>query len=359
MEAMEEKQSWLRRNWKLVINLVTFIALAFLIFATRSQIGDTFTRLRYVNGWILLTLIPIELLNYHAQARLYQRLFKIVGNQVSYKFLFRAALELNFVNHVFPSGGVTGISYFTVRMRKSNEITSGKATLVHAIKIALYVLAFEVALAIGVICLAAMGRVNGLVILVASSLSTLLLVFTVLFIYVVGSRSRINSFLTYMTKLVNSVIHLVRPSYPETINIEGARRMFDDFHNNFNAIKQSYPQLKAPFWYALLCDFTEIAAIYAVYAAFDKFVNVGAVILAYGIANFAGLVSVVPGGVGIYEALMTIVLAAAGIKPGVSLPITVTYRILNTILQLPPGYVLYQQALRQTNISKPKIQDAA
>jgi uncharacterized membrane protein YbhN (UPF0104 family) len=47
-------------------------------------------------------------------------------------------------------------------------------------------------------------------------------------------------------------------------------------------------------------------------------VNPGAIILAYAVANFAGLISILPAGVGIYEALMSAVLAATGIPAGVS-----------------------------------------
>jgi uncharacterized protein (TIRG00374 family) len=88
-----------------------------------------------------------------------------------------------------------------------------------------------------------------------------------------------------------------------------------------------------------------VAAVYAVYIAFGQLVNVGAVILAYAVANFAGLISVLPAGIGIYEGLMTAVLAATGIPAEVSLPVTIMYRVLNMTLQLTPGYVLYQNAV--------------
>ncbi len=339
------EQSWLRRRWKLVLNLVTLTALIILVYATRHQIGSTISNLGHVNAWALLIMVPIEALNYHSQARLYQRLFAIVGNHLPYKFLYRASLELNFVNHVFPSGGVTGLSYFTLRLRKGEEISTGKATLIHVLKIGLYFVSFEFVLIFGLFCLAIMGRVNNLVILVGSSVSTLLVVSTIGFVYIVGSRTRINSFFTSLTRAVNWIIHLLRPNYPETINISRARKMFSDFHDNYQEIKNSYPKLKIPFLYALLADITEVMAIYVVYIAFGKLVNIGAVILAYAIANFAGLVSVLPGGIGIYEALMTAVLVSTGVPAGVSLPVTVMYRVLNTLIQIPPGYYFYQQAL--------------
>ena len=73
--------------------------------------------------------------------------------------------------------------------------------------------------------------------------------------------------------------------------------------------------------------------------------NLGAVILAYAVANFAGLVSVMPGGVGIYEALMTGVLVAAGVPAALSLPVTVMYRVLSTLIQVPPGWYFYHKTL--------------
>jgi uncharacterized protein (TIRG00374 family) len=86
-----------------------------------------------------------------------------------------------------------------------------------------------------------------------------------------------------------------------------------------------------------------------VYVAFGHWVNLGAIIVAYSLANFAGLVSVLPGGVGVYEALMTTVLVATGIPLALSLPVTIMYRVLSSLVQLPPGYYFYHKALHQDN----------
>jgi putative heme transporter len=340
--------SFLRRRWKLILNIVTLAALLVVIYAIRGQLDSTLHNLTRVNAWFLLLIIPVELLNYHAQARLYQRLFGLVGNHLSYKFLYKTSLELNFVNHVFPSGGVTGISYFGLHLRKGDEISGGKATLIQVMKLALTFLSFEVLIVFGLLCLAVMGRVNNLTILVAGSLSTLLVVATGGFAYVVGSRQRINSFFTTVTELLNRIIGLVWRKNPETINIGRAKAVFNDFHDNYQQLTMHWRELRTPFWYAFLANLTEVLAVYVVYMAFGKYVNFGAVILAYAVANFAGLVSVLPGGVGVYEVLMTAVLASTGVPPRVSIPVTIMYRVLNTLLQIPPGYILYQHTLNKT-----------
>lgn len=338
-------KNYLAGRWKLILNIVTLLALAFLIYAIRDQLAATLDNLGNVKAWAILLMIPLEIMNYHAQARLYQRLFAIVGNHLSYKYLFKMALELNFVNHVFPSGGVTGISYFGVRLRDGDKITGGKATFIQIMKLALTLVTFEALIVFGLLALVVVGKANNLTILVAGSLSTLLFVGTIGFIYIAGSRIRINRFITALTKGLNKLIQVVRPKHPETVNIDRVAKVFDDFHDSYYELRRSHHKLKGPLAYALLANVTEVMVLYIVYVAFGNLVNIGAVILAYAIANFAGFISVLPGGIGIYEAIMTAVLVSTGVPAAVSLPVTVMYRVLNTAIQLPPGYFLYHRNL--------------
>ncbi len=345
--------SFVIRRWKLILNILTILALVGLVYAIRHQLADTLGNFHKVNGWVLLLILPIELLNYHAQVRLYQKLFAIVGNKIPYKFMFKTSLELNFVNHVFPSGGVSGISYFGLRMRDGEKITAAKATLVQVMKLAMLFLSFEVMVIAGVFFLAVVGKASNLMMLLAGSLTTLLVIGTITFTYIIGSKQRIDSFFTNATKFVNRLIHVVRPSSPEAINIARARQVFDDLHKNYVMFQTKWRQLRVPFLYALLANITEVMVLYVVYIAFNEWVNVGAVILAYAVANFAGLVSVLPGGVGIYEALMTTVLVAGGVPAALSIPVTVMYRVINTLIQIPPGYYFYHRTLQGNNGKAP------
>lgn len=339
--------SLLKQRWKLIINVLTAAALIVLVFAVRHQLADTIRNFSKVNIWVLLLLLPVEWLNYHAQAELYKGLFEMVGNKLRYRFLFETSLELNFVNSVFPSGGVSGISYYGMRMRSEREkITGGRATLVHIVKLALLFLSFELLLIFGLLCIAIGGGVNDFVILVAGSVSTLLVVGTFAFVLIIGHERRIQATFTVLTQLLNRLIHIARPKNPETINMARARGAVDELHQNYKLIESRYRELKRPFWWAFIANLAEVAAVYVVYIAFGHWVNPGAVILAYAIANFAGMVSVLPGGVGIYEALMTGVLVATGVPAALSLPVTVMYRVLNMLIQLPSGYYYYHRTLR-------------
>jgi uncharacterized protein (TIRG00374 family) len=335
-------------KWRKILTIFTLAALLFLIFFLREQILDTFSNLDNVNVYILLLIIVWQVLNYHTYTKLYQGLFDILGVKMRYSSLYKASIELNFVNHVFPSAGVSGFSYFSVRMKQLGA-TTAQATLVQTMRFITVFISFQALLFGGVFILAVNGRASNLAILVASSFSTLLIVGTLMVTYVVGSRKRIDSFFTTLTQWLNNIIKLIRPKHPETINIASVRKLFLEFHQNYEILKKDYRKLKMPLVYAFFSSFTEIATIYTVYAAFGEYVNFGAVILAYAIANFAGLISVLPGGIGVYEGLMTGVLATVGVPPSKSIPVTVMYRVLSMAVQLPPGYYFYQKALHRKN----------
>ena len=345
METHEEPQRIKRSKWRLALTLITFIALGILIYGVRKDIGGVIENLGKVNTFALLLIIPIELLNYDAYSRMYVSLFKILDKRISYRDMFKLNLELNFVNHILPSGGISGISYFTVRMR-AYGVSGPKATLSQLMKLLLLYISFQPLLIIGIFLLALRGHTNNLIMVLASSIVTLLVVGTFGFIYMIESRQRINAFLTAVTRALNKFLSLFRRK-SETISIAGAQDAFNELHDNYKLLKENWRELKLPFLYMMIANATEIAAVYVVYIAFGRLVNVGAVILAYAVANFAGLISVLPAGIGIYEALMTAVLVATGIPAGLSIPVTVMYRVINMAIQLIPGYYLYQKALRQ------------
>jgi len=340
-----EQPSFFRRHWKIIVNIITLLALAVLVYAIRDQLAETIRNFSRVSPWLLLLIIPIQILNYTAQTKVYQGLFNVLGEKLSFKHLFKLSVELNFVNHVFPSGGVTGISYFGARLKQSG-VRAGKSTLVQLMKLILMFLSFELMLLLGFILLAGGGKANGLVVLLCGGLGILMILGTAGFAYMVGEKSRIDRFFVVSTKVINRIIQLVRRKHPETIKIDKARGVVDDIHENYGILQNNRKALKAPFWWGLVANLTEVLTIYVVYLAFGEYVNFGAIILAYAVANFAGLVSVLPGGVGVYELLMTAVLAPAGVPAAVSFPVTVMYRVLSTAIQVPPGYFLYHRNLR-------------
>lgn len=335
-----------KARWKMILNLATIAGLAILVYAIRHQISDSLHTIGQIRWWLLGLLVVWQILNYDAYVRQNIGLFKILGEKPAYRYLYKVILELNFVNHVFPSGGVSGFSYFSLRL-KEKGISGTKSSLVQLMRFVLVFIAFQILLFLSLIMLSFSGRVNRFVLLTGGSLATLIFVGTIGIAFVIGSKSRINSFFGFLTKGLNRIIHVVRPKHPETINVANVQEKFEELHENYLLIKADYNALKMPLVWSMVANLTEIMTLYTVYIAFGHWVNPGAVILAYAVANFAGFLSVLPAGIGVYETLMTAVLAAGGISPAVSIPVTVMYRIVSMIIQLIPGYYYYHRFLHR------------
>lgn len=341
------------KSFKLWLNVITIAALLILVYFSRNQIADTFNGLFDLNLFWLAFIVPLQLGNYYSVGSFYKSYLRTLGEDVRLRTLFKVALEMNFINNVLPSGGVSGFGYLNMRLRREG-VPASKTTLTQVTRYGLTFLSFVIYLSIALFLLAIVGSASRLMVLISTTIIFLVLIGAGSMIFLISSSKRITTFTGFLPKVLNRIIGIFRRGKPPTIDVQKIERLFSDLHDDYVHVRQNWKQLKRPFMWTMVMNLTELCTIFAVYLAFGESVNPGAIIIAYAVANIAGLISVLPGGVGVYEGLMTAVLASAGIPRAVALSTTLVYRILNMSIFLPVGFVLYQIALR----SKPELANA-
>lgn len=334
----------LKRDFKFWLNVFTFVALAFLVVVSWDQIKEAFGKLATLNPWALLLIIPIQLVSYFAVARLYKDFFDAQGDHIRLREMYKIALELNFVNHVFPSGGVSGFSYLSLRM-KSLGISTAKSTLAQILRFALTFISFILLLLIALVMLSLGKNTSPLIVLICSSIIGSTIFGAGVGIFIISKASRIKAFVGWLPKGLNYVFKYFKKG-KQLIDISRVESTLEELHEDYKVLSKDMRLIKWLMVWALVLNIAELLTIYMVYIAFGSLINPGALIIAYAVANFAGLIAVLPGGVGIYEGLMTATLASAGVNKGLALSGTVVFRILTMALFLPIGYVYYNRALR-------------
>lgn len=337
----------IKKDFKFWVNVVTIVALTLLIVFSWDQIVEAFKDFDSLNIWALAAMIPIQLFGYYALARMYKDFFKSQGDDVPMKEMYKLGLELNFVNNIFPSGGVSGFSYMSIRM-KSLGVTTAKSTLAQLIRFALTFISFLTLLLLALFMLSVGHNANPFIVLVATSIILLTVFGTVIGAYIISKPSRIKAFVTWLPKAINKTVKFLHITTKDNVlDISKVEKTLEDLHQDYALLKQDKDLIKRLLTWALLLNIAEVLTVYAVYVALGTLVNPGAVIIAYAVANFAGLIAVLPGGVGIYEGLMTATLASAGVPRGLALSATVIYRVVSMVLFLPIGYYFYHKALRK------------
>ena len=337
----------LSKKARIIINIITIIALAVLLYFSWDDIVRGLEEIGGADWSILFLMIPLQIVNFYSVGMLYKDYFKATGQTKipsGWQF-FKIALELNFINHVFPSGGVAGFSYLGVRLKEMG-IPVARTTLAQVMRFALTFISFLALLFFGLFLLSFDKRAGGLTLFIALSIAFLTLFGSAVGIYIISDKKRIKAFTGFLPKMVNAVLKPFSKN-KEIIKVAKVEKLFEDLHQDYDKISKQRSKLKKPFVWSLMINITEVATIFVAYLALGQTINPGAVILAYSVASFAGLVSVLPGGIGIYEALMTATLASAGVPSALALSATLIYRIFTIIIFIPIGFILYQIAIRK------------
>ena len=245
------------KSFKLWLNVVTIIALAVLVFVSRKQIGDAFHELVNLNYFWLLMIIPLQIGNYTSTAKYYQSYLRNLGESVKFGAMFRVALEMNFVNNVFPSGGVSGFGYFGIRMRAEGVPTS-KATLTQVMRHTLTFISFIVYMTVALLILSLFGSASRFMVLVSSSIITVILLGTAFVVYLISSSSRIKKFMTFLPRAVNWLSRTVLRGKTPRINIERIEGLFQQLHEDYHMIDRDWRGLRRRFFWTLMMKLAEL-----------------------------------------------------------------------------------------------------
>lgn len=329
------------------MSIVTVMLLAILIFLSRHELVRAWELLEKVNIWILLIALPLSALSYLAAGEMifsYLRQKKLI-NDIKHTTLMRLSLELNFVNHVLPSGGLSGISYMNWRLSKYG-VPSGRATMAQAVRYAMGFAALITLLAISVIAVTVDGSINRWTILMSSSLVFFLTIITLLGMYVLKSHERMEKAADWVTKVTNNLVERISFGAKRNIlKLDKVRGFFEDMHDDFNDLKRDRRVLLRPYLWGIFFTIMEVSIFATVFWALGTPVNPAPILIAYGIASFAGYIIITPGGAGAYEAIMVIVLAMAGIAQSQAIAAIILARMIILLVTIVLGYIFYQLAV--------------
>ena len=332
------------RAW---LSIGTVLLLAIILFTSRHELVRAWELLSQVNLWILLLMIPLQVLVYLAGGEMIFSYLRGRGRilNVRKQELIRIALEGNFVNHVLPSGGVSGVSYLTWRLG-SLGVPPGRATMAQVVRHASGFFAFGALLLISLFLVTIDGNLNRWIILASAMLFGLMAVTILTGIYLLSSRVRIDWFASRIYHIMNLVTRRVTFGRKHKLLDESVIKNFlDDMHRDFMELKKDKKLLKKPFLWGIVHTLGDAGLFMVAFWALGEVFNPAPVLIAYGVATLVGFFVLTPGGAGAYEAVMVTFLAFAGIAGGVAIAGIVLARVIILLGTIALGYIFYQHTL--------------
>lgn len=333
------------RRW---LNILTAVIIFLMLYTLRDELLRAWELLGRVNLWVLAVIIPLQFACYYAGGVAIFSYLKRRGQAYNVKpwEMASMALELNFVNHILPTAGMSGLSYMTWRLSKLG-ISSGRATLAQVVQLFTQFASFVLLLMLAVVAVTLDSGINRLTILGSSLLVTGLIVGLMVVWYIIDNERRLERFSQGLARIVNSFARKFLRRKRELLSAEVVKFFFNELQDDYRALKREPRLLVRPFLWGILYNIGQVSLFFFTFLALGALVNPAAILLAIGMASVVGAFMITPGGAGGYEATMVLVLTSSGVNGAIAIAGVLLARIILILLTIGSGYIFYHLALRK------------
>ncbi len=332
------------RAW---LTIITFILLAITIYFAWPEMKQAWDLMEHVNIWIFLLLIPIQILSYYAVGGLifsYLQAKKKIPN-LNHWALTKISLELNFVNHIIPSGGVVGFTYLSWIL-KEYGVSAGRATMSQIVRFLLTFVAFLVLMLLALIWMIFDHEVSRTLVIVCVILTFATLMAIAIFIYLMGSEKRLDKFSRWLVRTGNKLIRFFTFGKKKNkIKLAPVEAFFNDLHKDYVNIKRDKKILWVPFWWAMLAQICDVMLYFVAFWSLGYIVNPAILLIGMGVSSVGAFISIIPAGAGIIEAIMIAFLVSSGVPMDVALAGTLLARVTLVTGTILFGYFFYQKTV--------------
>ena len=310
--------------WHYVLGIGVGVGVFVLLFLRRGDLASALDQLRGANRTWLAASVLVEFSSFLLFSELQHHVLRLAGTPIRRRSLLAVTFANNAISNTVPGEPAVSSAY---RYRFYRHRGASSATAGWAIFTAL------ISLSIGMAVLVLFGV---LVALLASSSDAAAGAAMLAIFIVIGSLFllvRRDLLLRGGHRLVGFLsTHLGHPRPELARRIEGALARMADIPLSAGGLL-SAAILGLAVWGAsfgcLLCSFKAVGAT----------IPWSGVLLAFGVAQVIGSIPIVPGGIGIVEGSLSVVLVAYGTSRSSALAVALTYRLVNFWLFVLVGWV--------------------
>lgn len=314
---------------KLVRRLVWFVpvgAVVYVVLLAAGDVRESLDVLTGVNAWVVVAAVLAEVATVLTLARVYRASLRAVGDEMDYWQALETSMTAFTVTQVLPGGGAVAVVVATRRMIHFGARRAGAAAA---------------AVLSGTLAMLTLGLLVSLALIfavVTSSLPPTVLVATLLVVVMLAGIA------TVVLRAISSV------AFGQRL-VSLAKRWLSRLDVDFDSWGESLAQvavnrpsarrLGAVMGWAAIKWSTDVAALWLLLAGLGEPLSVGVLFLTFGVAHFAVMIPISPGGLGLAEAGMSGTLVAAGVPASVAVPGVLGYRLLSYWLPLLAGIPQY------------------
>ncbi len=285
--------------------------------------------------WLPLALVS-EALFQGNEGTIYWMMYKIMGYRPRLLHVIALTLAASFVNRIAPSAGMSGTTLFAERMARKG-VPPGRTVTVNLARYLLDYGAFLLVLASGLLYLSRHQSLTALEVRAALVFGFIMLTLLALAAILIVKRERLTRVAAWFSRLLNRFGQRV---LGRSLLIEkDTARHVEEVLAAMALLGRARQKTAALVVMGFFIHIFDLLGLWIVFHAIGYPVHLGIMIAGYGLGYLAGFISLVPSGLGVFEATMTAVYKSLGLPLEVAALATLLYRLFSLWVPLLAGYL--------------------
>jgi len=321
--------------WSRFLLILIAFAVVATIFLGFSELEKIVNLIKSANPFYLLLALLTQLFVYVFKAKVYQTALSLFGKKESVKSVLNTVLVALFINRVFPSLGMSDNAYLITDFKKRG-LPIGQAALISVIEVLSSFVVFSVLLFGSAIFLSFTENLQkwqaGLLVLTLTAVT----VFWFVLFFILLRKA-------ILEKVVRQILKISSFVFKHKIPTDGVTQNIEDVANGRGVVWQKKEKFLVMCFWQLLMPLFDSFTIFLIFASIGVSVGYQVVLVALVFAVFLNTISLIPGGIGSFEAAMILTLNSLKVPFEVAVTVTLMFRLFNYWMTIPLGFWFYRK----------------
>lgn len=318
------------RHWlRSVVMVASLVFVAVVVWQAWDEVASAAAVLRTVAFGVMALAMALQALAVLTLPFVYRAAVTAVGTPLGYRQSLQLSMGAFTLSRVLPGGGAAGAVWAARRLQRFGVplATAGTAVILEGV---LAMATLGVIVTAGTVAALLRGHVSGTTVAAAMAVALAFLISGWACVAVLQSERARSSVFALATRLVPAA----------TERLQRWHDALADLRRDLPGVRQLLPVVG----WSTVNWIAEIAALWTVFAGLGIHMELGVLVVGYGVANLVTALPHTPGGLGLVEAGMTGTYVALGTETSVALAGVLAYRLIAFWLPVLFGVPQYLRA---------------
>jgi glycosyltransferase 2 family protein len=320
-------------NLKSLILVLIFLVGVYFLIPNLIGLQDVFKLFSRVNKYYLAVALFAEVMSYVGATLLLGTILSRLGYKIKFWTRFRISSIASFAIHFFPVGsfGEGAADYYFLRRAR---VEPGSILITLVLRIIITYASFLLIFLFGLILVPIVPQLEVSPKIISFIILALVIGSAWYLFYLYQHKEKFRALWNKFFGFFDGFVSRIRSI---KVNESSKSEIFEDIYQGLGL----FGKKKRSSFYALFSGLLywagDITCFYFVFLSFGYHIPVGVLIFGYGVATLLGMVSFIPGGLGVTEGSMALVYSSMGIPSAIALTSILVFRFFSFWIWIPFG----------------------